>query len=179
MLALCLGVACGGEVVDGKVGVPGREGRVKSAASVRALRRAFDGAPPVVPHPAFEADCLACHGGKGVEVPGLGFSPPMPHGATAGLSRVSRCEQCHVFRRAEGLFVGSEFVGLAQEVRGREPVKGYAPPVIPHRVFMRENCLACHAGPAAREEIRCLHVEREHCGQCHVPVVTGGVFERG
>ena len=24
-----------------------------------------------------------------------------------------------------------------------------APPVMPHPVFMRENCVACHSGPAA------------------------------
>ena len=34
----------------GKVPVPDREGAVKSTASVRAERRAYDGAPPTVPH---------------------------------------------------------------------------------------------------------------------------------
>ena len=45
----------------GKVPVPDREGAVKSTASVRAERRAYDGAPPIVPHQDFGAACGACH----------------------------------------------------------------------------------------------------------------------
>jgi predicted CXXCH cytochrome family protein len=47
-----------------------------------------------------------------------------------------------------------------------------APPTIPHKVFMRENCGACHVGPGAREEILTTHPERTRCRQCHVPVTT-------
>ena len=44
-----------------------------------------------------------------------------------------------------------------------------SPPVIPHQLQMRENCLACHAGPGAPKEIRVSHPERINCRQCHVP----------
>ncbi len=54
-----------------------------------------------------------------------------------------------------------------------------APPVIPHQLLMRENCAACHTGPAAREEIRCTHPERVRCAQCHVEATTTVEFVRG
>jgi cytochrome c-type protein NapB len=43
---------------------------------------------------------------------------------------------------------------------------------------MRENCTACHDGPAAREEIRTPHPERVRCRQCHLTVATTATFER-
>ena len=53
-------------------------------------------------------------------------------------------------------------------------IKGAAlegsPPVIPHGLQMRENCLACHAGSAAPKEIKVSHPTRVNCRQCHVPV---------
>ena len=58
--------------------------------------------------------------------------------------------------------------------RGRAPVP---PPArrrtIPHPLQLRENCLACHGGPAARAELRTTHPERVRCRQCHVPDVAG------
>jgi cytochrome c-type protein NapB len=42
---------------------------------------------------------------------------------------------------------------------------------------MRENCAACHAGPAAREEIRTSHPERTRCRQCHVEVTARSEFD--
>ena len=42
--------------------------------------------------------------------------------------------------------------------------------------IVRANCVACHSGPAAREEIRTTHPERVRCNQCHVPVETVELF---
>jgi cytochrome c-type protein NapB len=151
---------------------------VKSAASVRATRRPFDGAPPVIPHAAFGAACTQCHNERGMEVAGLGFAPPSPHEFTAGLSALSRCEQCHAWSTTTTLFRESSFVGLRQDLRRGNRLYPGAPPVIPHLVQMRENCQACHAGPAVREEIRCGHAERTRCQQCHVPVIVASDFER-
>lgn len=53
---------------------------------------------------------------------------------------------------------------------------GFAPPTIPHKTFMRENCTACYSGAAAREEIRTPHPERSRCRQCHVPTLTRAEF---
>ncbi len=173
--ALCLPAACGG---DEKVAVPGRDGASKSAASVRATRRLYDGSPPVIPHARIGADCIACHNDRGMDVPGLGFAPASPHELTPGMSAHSRCEQCHVFRQTDEVFRANDFVGLAQDLRAGTRLYGGAPPVIPHRIQMRENCGACHTGPAAREEIRCSHPERSRCVQCHVPVAANDLFSR-
>ena len=142
---------------------------LKSGAAERAARRAYDGAPPVVPHVPFGMACVACHTDQAVQVPGVGLSPPMPHAETPGMSRESNCRQCHVFRQTQEVLIESGFVGLAQDLeRGDRPYPG-APPRISHGIFMREACAACHAGPAAREELRFTHPERSRCVQCHVP----------
>ena len=68
------------------------------------------------------------------------------------------------------------FEGYEVLIAGDRATAG-APPRIPHRLLMRENCVACHDGPAAREEIRTDHPERDRCRQCHVPVETRSTFE--
>lgn len=177
ILALAL-AACSRGAGDGRAPVPGEDGRFKTAAPLRALRRAYDGAPPVIPHAPFGVDCASCHNERGIEVPGVGFAPPSPHAKTSGLSEISRCEQCHVQRTTEALFAENGLVAMAQDLRRGSRLYDGAPPVIPHRVFMRENCQACHAGAAAREEIRCSHPERARCQQCHVPADGIGEFDR-
>ena len=139
-----------------------------TGSSQRAQRRAFDGAPPVVPHPILGATCTECHTATGKVVPDRGFAPANPHLHTAGLSAMANCRQCHVFKNSTETFAESDFVGLAQTFGGGETMYEGAPPVIPHPVFMRENCRACHDGPSARPEIRCSHVGRVNCRQCHV-----------
>lgn len=179
VLALALlSCACGGEEPE-RVAVPGLAGATKSSATVRAARRAYDGAPPVIPHAPIGADCVACHDARGMAVPELGFAPPSPHVDTPGIGPTSRCVQCHVQRASDELFVPSSFLGLAQDLRRAARATPGAPPVLPHGTFLRENCAACHAGPAAREEVRCTHPERVRCTQCHVPRLVEGRFERG
>lgn len=140
---------------------------VKNAAVVRAARRAYDGAPPVIPHAPFQMGCVQCHNSEGMVVDGVGFSPPSPHASTTGMSLTSRCVQCHIYQTARDIFKESAFLGLSQDLRHGERLHPLAPPVVPHELFMRENCLACHSGPAAREEIRCSHPDRSRCLQCH------------
>ncbi len=156
--------------------VPDHPGATKTSATERALRRGYDGAPPVIPHESFESTCTECHNREGVSVPGVGFSPPSPHEATSGMSAISRCEQCHVFRHTETLFAENRFAGLNQDLRRGQRLNPEAPPVMPHSVFMRENCIACHSGAAAREPIRTTHPERVRCRQCHVEQVTTDTF---
>lgn len=177
-LPICLGLPLlvAGGCGDGTPGLVGPE-EARSTATVRAARRAYDGAPPVIPHENFGMTCSECHNLRGMEVPGTGYAPPSPHAKTMGLSDVSRCRQCHVFSRTDGVFVASEFVPLRQDLRRGERLSAVSPPRIPHRVFMRENCSACHTGPAAREPIRTTHPERARCRQCHVPVETREEFD--
>lgn len=178
LVALLTLTACGDDGAAGKVPVAGREGAYKTVAVERAERRAFDGAPPVIPHPPFGAACTSCHHERGMDVPGIGFAPPSPHDRTEGMSASSRCNQCHVFRETDAVFVENDFAGLRQDLRPGSRAHDLAPPVIPHAVFMREDCVACHDGPAAREEIRTTHPERTHCRQCHVARTRVAAFQR-
>ncbi len=153
------------------VAVPGGDGVVKSASDVRDARRAYDGAPPVIPHEPLGAPCTSCHNQEGLAVVDLGYAPPSPHGQTAGMGEFARCQQCHVFQAEVGPWRGSRFASLPVHTTPRAGTRAYAgaPPTLPHPAFGHENCLACHSGPAAREEIRTTHPERRRCQQCHVP----------
>lgn len=165
-LLFLLPIACGDDPAAGK-----------SSATARAARRAFDGAPPVIPHEPFGVACTNCHNDRGMAVKNLGFAPPTPHGDQI-FGALARCNQCHVFQEATTLFQENAFRGLAQDLRKGQRLNPVAPPVIPHQVLMRENCAACHTGPAAREEIRCSHPERVRCMQCHVEQQTDAEFAR-
>jgi len=178
VIVLLLAAACAPSGGDSKAALPGRPGAAKSAASVRAGRRLYDGAPPVIPHQEFGAACTSCHGEQGVEVAGVGFSPPSPHEKTSGLSAISRCTQCHVFSRTKEVFVANGFAGMDQDLRPGSRLNALAPPTLPHLIFMRENCAACHTGAAAREEIRCTHPDRTRCLQCHVSQSGAAPFVR-
>jgi hypothetical protein len=132
-------------------------------------------------------------------VPNMGFAPANPHliysgyaesASMAGRRSLSgptmspawterqsnsgafaNCRQCHMFQLEETMFRQTEFVGLPQQRSIADRLYPGAPPVMPHSVWMRENCLACHAGPAARPEIVCTHPERLHCLQCHMQTI--------
>lgn len=142
--------------------------RRAEVVSERAALRAYDGAPPVVPHRIDQRDaqaCLVCHG-EGMRV-GQVRAPRMSH------ELMANCTQCHVesTNRAlpspdpDALF--SYFEGLRA---GRGGVRAWAgaPPTIPHSTWMREDCLACH-GPTSAEGLQSSHPWRSSCTQCHAP----------
>lgn len=134
----------------------------------RAARRLYDGAPPVIAHPPQSGKCTACHTPDGSERPPLGIAPANPHTKTAGMSDESRCRQCHVFSKTNSSFVANDFEGFKPSSPHGPRLNSKAPPTIPHKAFMREDCNACHTGLAARPEIRCSHATRARCVQCHV-----------
>ena len=170
--AALLGVACGTQAP------PADSPPSPSPDAGRAMRRAYDGAPPTVPHADVGGACTACHDADGQSV-GKVYAPPSPHVGTAEGGATQRCRQCHVFVTTDAAFVGNEFIGLPQNLRAGSRATPGAPPTIPHRLQMRENCAACHTGPAAREAIRTGHPDRARCRQCHVPVTDTGTFPRG
>lgn len=139
-----------------------------ASLQVRAKRRAFDGAPPVIPHAPLGADCTRCHTATGKRVPPLGIAPANPHLGNPRAGAFKNCRQCHVFNLTPTLFVKNTFRGIPQRLTPGPRAFAGAPPVIPHAIFLRENCRACHSGPAARREILCTHAERANCRQCHL-----------
>ena len=141
---------------------------VATPHATRVERRAYTGAPPVIPHAPLGADCVVCHTREGRAVPSIGYAPANPHDDSALAGALSNCRQCHVFINSESSFVASDFNGWQKTNTAGSRLFPTAPPTIPHRHFMRENCAACHNGPAARPEIRCTHPERTNCHQCHV-----------
>lgn len=139
-----------------------------ASGKLRASRRAFNGAPPVVPHPienTNDAACYACHS-NGMKMAGLKASV-MSH------PFLGNCTQCHApmapkpFRDAETK-VGTTFVGLPAPKRGERAFPG-APPTIPHSQWMRQNCSACHGGPNGWAGLESTHPWRTNCTQCHAP----------
>lgn len=161
-LAIGAIVGCGSAVEEPAAPQP-------QSMQVRAQRRAFMGAPPIIPHPPLSGTCINCHtpvGGK--VVPEIGLAPANPHTHTFGMSKSSRCKQCHVFKQDNNLFVESEFVAISPARHATKRAHATTPPVVPHGHFMRENCNACHSGAAARPEITCRHSDRLRCQQCHI-----------
>jgi cytochrome c-type protein NapB len=134
------------------------------ALSIRAELRAFNGAPPTIPHEIEQissVDCLRCHG-EGPQADEKG-APKVPHGFLAN------CTQCHVETESEYLF-GEEpssntFEGMAAPRGGSRAYVG-APPLVPHSTIMRSNCLSCH-GPFGLAAMQTSHPERGNCLQCH------------
>ncbi len=107
--------------------------------------------------------CLQCHQNGGFVEKFNAYAPVTPH------PEMINCRQCHVAQNTASLFRGTAFIKVpAPEVGINNALPG-SPPVIPHHIQMRENCLSCHAGPSAPKEIRVTHPERINCKQCHVP----------
>ncbi len=137
----------------------------------RDSRRAYDGAPPVVPHPIDQhsaESCLQCHGEalRIGDVVASGISHP----------QYTSCTQCHVSAKGLGsqwntsdfdLHTGNRFGGFHQPLEGDRAYPD-SPPTIPHNVHMRQNCISCH-GPMGTSPIRTSHPDRQSCNQCHVP----------
>jgi len=130
--------------------------------------RSFFGAPPPMPHTFVLSErnadyCLQCHAKENRVAKRHQAIAPVPH------QEFSQCMQCHV-RVVDPklpLFRANEFVGLDYPGKGLR-AHDYAPPTVPHKTFMRENCLSCH-GPTGNFAIKSPHPIRSQCRQCHAP----------
>lgn len=125
----------------------------------RADLRMYEGAPPVMPHAVRNRDCLDCHA-TGMITEGK-QAPITPH------PQLANCQQCHVPQQDVAPFRENEFKRTIA-VAALPNANPSGPPLIPHRVFMRENCLVCHNDPARKEVVQTTHPERANCRQCHV-----------
>jgi cytochrome c-type protein NapB len=136
------------------------------ALALREKNRAFNGAPPTVPHPVDQMSdqaCAACHT-HGAKTESLRI-PRMSH------QFLANCTQCHVENSPQhmpaSLFRENSFVGLPAPNGGPRAFTG-APPQIPHSTWMRVDCMSCH-GFAGSQGIRTTHPWRTNCQQCHAP----------
>ena len=138
----------------------------------RAARRAFDGAPPVVPHPIAQdsaAACLACHG------PGLVIKDKVASKMSHAI--YTSCTQCHVPAGGPRMLAPesdlltpiaeNQFTGMTTPSKGNRAWPA-APPTVPHPTLMRSDCMSCH-GPQGLFGLRTPHPDRQACVQCHVP----------
>lgn len=148
-------------------------GAKRAGLAARAERRAYAGAPPVVPHQvaARSAEsCLVCHD-KGIRV-GERVASPMPHPVYVN------CLQCHApppppaLAAQEPGVPPNRFRGQPEPIEGARAGIG-SPPVIPHTTRMRENCLACHGPQGATPQLRTTHAWRVNCRQCHAAATAG------
>ena len=145
-------------------------GNVAAAVAARAERRAYDGAPPTIPHAVQQgtaSECNACHD-LGLQVRD-GTARMRPHDSYLS------CTQCHVVMEApmpaDSWLAGgpwsvrNSFDGLDSPTGG-DRAWSIAPPEVPHQTFMRERCDSCH-GPAGSSPMKSTHPERQSCEQCH------------
>lgn len=152
------------------------EGSSRTISDFYALR-AYLGAPPAVPHPIDEEMtvgaglCLTCHENGGYVPKWSAFTPVTPH------PELRNCRQCHNPQYSGSVFASSQFEPLDPPALGASALPG-SPMPMPHSIDMRENCLACHAGPGAVAELRTTHPERINCRQCHVAPEADLVWER-
>lgn len=144
-----------------------------TAVERRAALRAYDGAPPVIPHTIDTlsvSSCMSCHGQGENLVIGGKRPAEMSH------PWITNCTSCHVPAdgtrhltepRGARLVVENTFIGKTSAGAGPRAY-GTSPPTTPHPVWMRQNCMACH-GPGREQAIRTSHPERQNCLQCHAP----------
>ncbi|HXG45031.1 MAG TPA: hypothetical protein VNJ71_09785 [Gemmatimonadales bacterium] len=175
-----------------------RRERSAHPRTLRAVRflRAFPGAPPVIPHPLSAEEfrtvaCKTCHERGGYSERFAAYVPLTPHPERGiclqchlGVDSVigvagteadpnARCPMCHgpsggpARREASPTWATTGWPKLPRLTLDRDP------PPIPHDLRFRENCLTCHAGPAAALEIRTRHPERANCRQCHLVLEAG------
>ncbi len=137
------------------------------AIEQRALLRAYEGAPPVIPHPIADLNvqtCRACHA-QGLRA-GEKVAKMVSH------TYLANCTQCHVETSSPMLGTdagpANTFVGLQSSGYGGTRAWAGAPPVMPHTTFMRINCVSCH-GENGYDGWRPDHLSRSNCVQCHAP----------
>lgn len=129
----------------------------------RAVGRAYDGAPPVIPHQVVvlgRTNCDGCH------VPGdtsnaSRIAPPRSH------QDWGECRQCHVEQLVSESFVASHLEPFRNAPEGTQQT-AIAPPMIPHSTQGREQCAICHMGEQAPAALRAPHEMRPNCQQCHL-----------
>jgi len=160
--ALLLAVSCGGGS-DLALYDPGALTSRAQLLDARRETRAYDGAPPVIPHEVDargRQNCNSCHTPGATDNPAR-VGPPRSHPAWGD------CRQCHVEQLARDRFTGSNLDALWWPASGSR-LYSSAPPTIPHALQNRQLCEVCHIGEQAPLALRASHGPRDNCTQCHV-----------
>lgn len=128
--------------------------------------RAYQGAPPTIPHEVYERDmgyksCLQCHQNGGYVDKFKANAPIVPH------PEMINCRQCHVTVKTNSVFKESNWETMNNIPKYSNKVLPTSPPVIPHQLEKNEDCLSCHNN-SGLSKIRVTHPERKNCRQCHV-----------
>jgi len=176
---------------------PGDTGAHVRSMEMHRRLRAYPGAPPRIPHGLTDDEfrqgtCSVCHQSGGWVARFGTYAPVTPHAELGAClqchavrdelvgrplpdsERALVCTQCHVDPdRPPASFVDTDWVAATWPETGRRDLRD-GPYPIPHRLQMRGNCLACHAGPGAVEALRTDHPERVSCRQCHVAASPEG-----
>ena len=142
-----------------------REAMREELATLRASTRAYDSAPPVIPHAVQSLgreNCLSCHA-PGSPANASRIASPRSHPAWGD------CRQCHVERHSRLVFRETSFEPYREPAWGHRQYAG-APPMTPHAIQNRNNCSICHVGEQAHPALRAKHEFRPNCAQCHVPM---------
>ncbi len=178
-----------------------REAHPRRLATVHFLR-GFPGAPPRIPHPLTPDEfrtngCKTCHERGGYSKRFKAYVPLTPHPERGiclqchvGVDSVmgleppnpdpnTRCHLCHGVGGGRPQAAASATWATTVWPKLPPISPDSSPPVIPHDLAYRQNCVTCHAGPAAVSEIRTNHPEWANCRQCHVVLdPAAGVFTR-
>lgn len=163
--AVALLAACGGGGSDLGLYAPDELTSREDLLAARREIRAYDGAPPVIPHEVSKRgrqDCNGCHT-PGSTDNAERVGPPRSHPAWGD------CRQCHVESVAARPWRENELEPLWWPAYGTRQSE-IAPPTIPHMLQNREDCAVCHIGEQAAATLRAGHGLRPNCRQCHVPV---------
>ncbi|MDH4200056.1 MAG: nitrate reductase cytochrome c-type subunit [Spirochaetia bacterium] len=140
----------------------------------RAKSRAYEGAPPVIPHFITKSGtryCLSCHG-KGI----VFEREARVMNQKNALSKITphptwvNCLQCHVIQNDVRLFHKNKFktFRLAHPEKIAKTGEEVAPPLRPHQEENRENCVVCHLSKTADSSIIPKHGMMEGCEACHM-----------
>ena len=178
---------------------PRRSAHPRTLATYRSLR-SYPGAPPRVPHGLTPNEfrtggCTTCHERGGFSQRFGAYVPVTPHPemgqclqchvgnaqlmaiSLPGTDSSARCRQCHSLSGGRWTDSTLSWTPMAWPEIARVRRQG-DPPLIPHTLEMRANCLACHSPPSAVAEIRTSHPERAACRQCHLVKDGGDEFRR-
>lgn len=174
-------------------GAPRRPDAHPRTLAMHRAHRAYPGAPPAIPHGLTgnemrDQACKTCHERGGFVPRFSAYAPVTPHpemvsclqchapddalvGVRFPQESGDLCFQCHALDAEPAPFVELDWPEPRWPETRQRALPG-SPPVIPHPLHFRENCLACHRGPSAVAEIRTTHPERANCRQCHVVSTT-------